>query len=226
MASGRMTNEELWLTSQLAKSLGVQWIDIVPHRGPSDEILLSEDRNPNTNGARLLGLTTDPGAKIPAILEAISAGQVRALVVLAENPLRFGLSTKQLSNLPAFILMNILSNEATEHATVLLPSYAFAEKRGSMINGKGRLQRLNRAVRGPGQARDDWEILRDLNPALTGSNGIFSIEDVFRQMSEAVPEFSGLSLNKIGDLGVQIMQTREPSAMAGQEAGAGAATTR
>src|SRR5207248_8617979 len=130
VASGRMTNEELWLTSQLAKSLGVQWIDIVPHRGPSDEILLSEDRNPNTNGARLLGLTTDPGAKIPAILEAISAGQVRALVVLAENPLRFGLSTKQLSNLPAFILMNILSNEATEHATVLLPSYAFAEKRG------------------------------------------------------------------------------------------------
>jgi NADH-quinone oxidoreductase subunit G len=212
IASGRMTNEELWLTAQLARTLNVQWIDIVPHRGQGDDILLSEDRNPNTNGARLLGLTSDPGAKIPAILQGISAGQVKALVVLAENPVRLGLSTKQLSNLPAFILMNILSNDATEHATALLPSYAFAEKRGSMINGKGRLQRLNRAVRGPGQARDDWEILRDLNQALTGSNGVYTIEDVFRQMSEAVPEFSGLSLSKIGDLGVQLIQVNESPA--------------
>jgi NADH-quinone oxidoreductase subunit G len=212
VASGRMTNEELWLTAQLARTLNVQWIDIVPHHGQGDDILLSEDRNPNNNGARLLGVTSDAGAKIPAILEAISTGQVKALVVLAENPVRFGLSTQQLSNLPAFILMNILSNDATEHATALLPSYAFAEKRGSMINGKGRLQRLNRAVRGPGQARDDWEILRDLNQALTGNNGVYAIEDVFRQMSEAVPEFSGLSLSKIGDLGLQVMQVNESPA--------------
>jgi NADH-quinone oxidoreductase subunit G len=212
VASGRMTNEELWLTAQLARTLNVQWIDIVPHRDQGDDILLSEDRNPNNNGARLLGVTSDAGAKVPAILEAISTGQVKALVVLAENPVRFGLSNQQLSNLPAFILMNILSNDATEHATALLPSYAFAEKRGSMINGKGRLQRLNRAVRGPGQARDDWEILRDLNQALTGSNGVYTIEDVFRQMSEAVPEFSGLSLSKIGDLGLQVMQVNESPA--------------
>ena len=39
-------------------------------------------------------------------------------------------------------------------ATVVLPSSGFAEKRGSMINLKGRLQRLNRAVELPGQARD------------------------------------------------------------------------
>ena len=105
--------------------------------------------------------------------------------------------------------MDILSNDATEHATVLLPSSGFAEKRGSMINGKGRLQRLNRAVRPPGDARDDWEILRDLLQALTGSNGIYSIEDVFRQMSEAVSEFSGLGLSKIGDLGVHLMNVDE-----------------
>ena len=33
VASGRMTNEELWLTAQLVSSLGVKWIDIVPRRG-------------------------------------------------------------------------------------------------------------------------------------------------------------------------------------------------
>ena len=105
--------------------------------------------------------------------------------------------------------MNILANESTEFATALLPSSTFAEKRGSMINGRGRLQRLNRTVRPPGQARDDWEILRDLIHALTGSNGVFTIEDVFRQMSESVPAFSGLSLSKIGDLGIQVLQENE-----------------
>jgi NADH-quinone oxidoreductase subunit G len=94
----------------------------------------------------------------------------------------------------------------------VLPSLGFAEKRGSMINGKGRLQRLNRAVRGPGNARADWEILRDLLQALSGSNGLYSIEDVFRQMSESVPQLAGLSLSKIGDLGVPVMQAQESPA--------------
>ncbi len=61
IASARMTNEELWLTAQLARTLGVELIDIVPRTGPGDDILLSADRNPNANGARLLGITADPG---------------------------------------------------------------------------------------------------------------------------------------------------------------------
>jgi NADH-quinone oxidoreductase subunit G len=213
VASGRMTNEELWLTAQIAKLLGVQWIDIVPRHGPGDDVLLSEDRNPNANGARLiLDLASDPGAKLPAIVEAAKSGQVKALVALGEKPTAFGISGAQLSHLPAFIVMDILSNETTECATALLPGFGFAEKRGSMINGKGRLQRFNRAVRGPGNSRDDWEILSDLLQALGGGNGISSIEDVFRQMSESVPALAGLSLSKIGDLGVHVMQVDESPA--------------
>jgi NADH-quinone oxidoreductase subunit G len=210
VASGRMTNEELWLTAQIAKFLGVQWIDIVPRRGPSDDILLSADRNPNENGARLiLDLAPEPGSKLPAMVEAVKSGQIKALLALGEKPTAFGISKEQISQLPAFIVMDILANETTNFATAVLPGFGFAEKRGSMINGKGRLQRLNRAVRGPGNSRDDWEILRDLLQALGGSNGIFSIDDVFRQMSESVPQFAGLSFSKIGDLGVHVMNVDE-----------------
>ena len=205
LASGGMTNEELWLTAQLARTLGVELIDIVPRTGPSDEILLSADRNPNTNGARLLGVTANPGARLREMVEGVASGRIRALVVLGENPIKIGFTVAQLHALQAFVLMNLLANESTAAATALLPSFGFAEKRGSMINGKGRLQRLNRAVRGPGQARDDWEILRDLIQVYSGRNGIYSIEDVFREMSEAVPALAGLSLSKIGDRGVQVM---------------------
>lgn len=212
LASGRMTNEELWLTSQLARILGVDLIDIVPRTGPGDEILLSTDRNPNTNGARLLGVTSVPGARLHEIASGVASGRIKGLIALGENPIDIGLTPAQLKALPAFVVMNILASEATPAATALLPSFGFAEKRGSMINGKGRLQRLNRAVRGPGQARDDWEILRDLIQACSGQNGIYSIEDVFRQMSESVPQFAGLSLSKISDLGVQVMEAETSEA--------------
>ena len=207
IASGRMTNEELWLAAQLSKMLGVELIDIVPRFGPGDDILLSADRNPNTNGALLLGITANPGARHRDIVEAVASGRVKALVALGEDPIEIGLTVAQLTALQSFVVMNILSDESTSVATALLPSFGFAEKRGSMINGKGRLQRLNRAVRGPGQARDDWEILRDLIQAYSGRNGIYSIEDVFRQMSESVPALAGLSLSKISDLGVQVMES-------------------
>jgi NADH-quinone oxidoreductase subunit G len=212
IASGRMTNEELWLTLQLAKILGVELIDIVPRTGLGDDILLSGDRNPNTNGARLLGVTSKPGAELAAIANAVNSGRVKTLITLGENSIRLGISAEQLQNLSAFIVVDILSNAATEYATVVLPSLAFAEKRGSMVNGDGRLQRLNRAVRAPGEARDDWEILRDLIQACSGQNSIYSIEDVFRQMAEAVAQLAGLSLSKIGDLGIQIMQVNESPA--------------
>ena len=210
IASGRMTNEELWLTSQIARSLGVRYLDIVPRSSPGDDILLSADRNPNTNGAhQILGSAGMAGAQLPEISEAVKTGEIKILITLGENPVPLGISTEHLSELPVFIVMDILANAATEHATVLLPGFGFAEKRGSMINGDGRLQRLNRAVRGPGEARDDWEILRDLLQAIGGSNGIFSIDDVFRQMSEAVPCLTGLSLARIGDLGLHVMEVHE-----------------
>jgi NADH-quinone oxidoreductase subunit G len=154
-----------------------------------------------------MGVTSNPGARLRNIVEAVASGRVKALVALGENPIEIGLTVPQLTALQAFVVMNILSDDSTSAATALLPSFGFAEKRGSMINGKGRLQRLNRAVRGPGQARDDWEILRDLLQAYSVRNGIYSIEDVFRQMSESTPALAGLSLSKISDLGMQVMES-------------------
>src|SRR3954470_22756981 len=212
IASARMTNEELWLTRQLANILGVDLIDILPRFGESDNILLSADRNPNTNGAQALGVTGYPGGRLRDIVEGVASGRIRGLVALGEDATEIGLTSQQLSALPAFVVMSLLENESTKAATALLPSFGFAEKRGSMINGKGRLQRLNRAVRGPGQARDDWEILRDLIQAYSGRNGIYTIEEVFKQMSESVQPLAGLSLSKIGYLGQQVLQIEQTPA--------------
>jgi NADH-quinone oxidoreductase subunit G len=81
-----------------------------------------------------------------------------------------------------------------------------------MINIHGRLQRLNKAVEPAGEARDDWEILRDLLSAAGSTVPFHSIEDVFRAMAQDHAEFAGLNLSKIGDLGVQLLPKPETAA--------------
>jgi NADH-quinone oxidoreductase subunit G len=210
VASARMTNEELWLTKKLIDSIGTTLHDVVPRTGEADHILMDADRNPNTLGAQLFGVTGEKsGHRLPDLAQNIRSGAIKAVVALGENLTSLGLTVEELQKLSALIVMDILPNETTRSATVLLPSSAFSEKRGSMINIKGRLQRLNRATQPPGTARDDWEIIRDLIQQLTGSNGIYLIEDVFKQITESIPEMDGLSLSRIGDQGIQLVEETE-----------------
>ena len=204
IASARMTNEELWMAKRLIDALGTSEFDVVPRIGEADKLLVSADRNPNTRGAQLIGITgSAPGARLPEIADKIRSGAIRAVLTFGEDLGQAGLSASDISKLAALIAVDILPNETTQQATVVLPGSGFAEKRGSMINGKGRLQRLNRAIRSPGQARDDWEIIRDIIQAIgSESNGVYLIEDVFKQIAQAIPEMNGLSLSKIGDQGV------------------------
>jgi NADH-quinone oxidoreductase subunit G len=213
IASGRQTNEELFLTTRLVDALEIgKQHDIVPRLGTADGLLIAADRNPNTSGAKLLGLTTPakPGSRLKKFVEGVRSGAIKVVITLGEDLTKTGLTEEDLIKLEAVIAVDILPNKTTPHATIVLPASAWVEKRGSMINGKGRLQRLNRAVDAPGEARDDWEILRDLIQAVSGSNGLYMIEDVFKSMAGEVKEFAGLSLSKIGDLGVPLLAGTKP----------------
>jgi len=216
VASGRQTNEEMFLTTRLIAALGIaKRHDIVPRVGEADGLLIAADRNPNTSGAKLFGIcAANPGEDLKKLVEGVRSGEIKTIVTLGEDLLETGLTEEDLKKLDAIIALGLLPNKTTPFATVALPASAWCEKRGSMINGKGRLQRLNRAVSAPGEARDDWEILRDLIQAVSGSNGLYMIEDVFKAMAAEVKEFSGLSLSKIGDLGVQLLQDKPAGALA------------
>jgi NADH-quinone oxidoreductase subunit G len=115
-----------------------------------------------------------------------------------------GISETDLKKLDSLVVTAILPDRTTASATVLLPAASWAEKRGSMINVKGRLQRLNQAISPPGEARDDWEILRDLIQAVDGSNGIYTIDELFKQIAAEFSALEGLSLSRIGDVGVDL----------------------
>jgi NADH-quinone oxidoreductase subunit G len=212
--SARLTNEELYLAKRLASALHVTMLDVVPRIGEPDGILIPADRNPNTSGAKTLGATGEtPGAKLKEIIAGVRDGSITGIITLGEDLLECGFTHDDLAKLKALVATGILPTATTAAAHVVLPGAAFAEKRGSMINIHGRLQRLNKAVEPSGEARDDWEILAGLLTEAGNSHALHSIEDVFRAMSQDVPAFAGLNIGKIGDLGIQLLQKPEPAAV-------------
>jgi NADH-quinone oxidoreductase subunit G len=201
IASARMTNEELFLARRLAKALNIELFDVLPRPQKGDGFLISGDGNPNTTGAGLIGVVT---GKLQEIASGVSGGTIKSLLVLGEDALECGVSETDLKKLDSLVVTAILPDRTTANATVLLPAASWAEKRGSMINLKGRLQRLNKAISSPGAARDDWEILRDLIQAVSGSNGAYTIDELFKQIAAEFSALEGLSLSRIGDLGVDL----------------------
>ena len=204
VASARQTNEELWLISKLKSRLGAI-SDSVARSGEADKLLVSADRNPNTNGARLTGICfTEIGTNLQQIANGISSGKIKTLIVFGEDVTKHGVGADLLGKLETLIVSDILPNATTTLAHYLLPGCAHAEKRGTFTNTKGRVQKFMKAVEAPGDARAEWEFLHDLVHNVTGQNGFVTIEGLFNEMAKDVPAFNGLTWAGLGDTGVTV----------------------
>jgi NADH-quinone oxidoreductase subunit G len=209
IASARMTNEELFLCKKLANLLGDVPLTTVPRDGENDGLLIAADRNPNTTGASLIWNTGDPSAKLNVIRDGVRQQAIKVLFSFAEDIVTdAGFTAEDLCALELHVHSHILANPTAQAAHIVLPASAFTEKRGTMINLSGRIQRMNQATMPPGQARDDWEILRDICEALDPSSPtIPSIDNAFKKLAETVPALANLTHARIGELGVSVVDT-------------------
>lgn len=204
IGSARATTEELFLLRQLSRVLGTTLTDVVPYEGAADALLLQADRTPNTSGARLTGVAaTPPGSRLAGIAEGIRDGRIRALVVMAENVTRAGISGALLNKLELLVAIDLQPNAVTGAAHFILPSASFAEKSGTFINGAGRIQRINPAVPSPGNARPESAILADLLCGL-GEPVAATAESIYRMMAEELSPLRGVNWESIGSQGVTI----------------------
>ena len=210
IASGAQTNEELFMMRTLAAELGTEMVAIVPHHQESDDMLISSDRNPNTTGAGLILEIADPTAKLTAIRDGVTNGSIKALVVASEDLTEAGFSAEDLDSLELLVSIFTTTN-ATAHASdIVFPGASSAEKRGSMVNVAGRLQKLHAACTPPADARDDWEIITDLILAITGETpdqAPTSIDHVSEIISTAIASCTGITLASLSDLGETITET-------------------
>ncbi len=92
--------------------------------------------------------------------------------------------------------------DAGAHAAdIILPGAAYTEKAGTYVNNEGRVQTSEKAVFAPGDAREDWTILRALADAFGVSVGFDSFADLRAAMIAAVP---ALGEERLADYGAAL----------------------
>ncbi|SMQ74623.1 NADH dehydrogenase subunit G [Altererythrobacter xiamenensis] len=85
-------------------------------------------------------------------------------------------------------------------ADIILPAASYAEKDGTYVNTEGRVQFAEKAVFAPGDAREDWTILRALADALKVEVGFDSFGELQDAMIAEVPALGEEGLADYGDL--------------------------
>ena len=79
-------------------------------------------------------------------------------------------------------------------ADVVLPGASYAEKSGTYVNLEGRVQRGNRAVFAPGDAREDWTIFRALSEKLGAVLPFDTLDELRAAMALDCPELANEGL--------------------------------
>jgi NADH-quinone oxidoreductase subunit G len=211
IASPEMSNEDLFALRRLVEHRGIRQVGFaVPPRVPGDEdnLLIRADKHPNSRGAELLGMS----GNVAAMLAAARAGRLRCLWIFAHDLFASAWPEPEiraaLAAVPALIWSGTNANATSALAQWVLPAAAWVEREGTFTNFQGRVQRFRTAVPPLGEARPDWEIIGRVLQALGERVSQQRAEHWFRELSEVVPAFAGLTYQSVGD-GGQMVTTSE-----------------
>ncbi|MDP3318902.1 MAG: NADH-quinone oxidoreductase subunit NuoG, partial [Bosea sp. (in: a-proteobacteria)] len=83
-------------------------------------------------------------------------------------------------------------DKGAHRADVILPGSAYTEKSGTYVNTEGRVQMTDRATFPPGDAREDWAVLRALSAALGKTLPFDSLAGLRKALYAAHPHFAAL----------------------------------
>ena len=126
------------------------------------------------------------GRDTKAILDGATAGDIEVVYLLGADEIdatRLG---------KAFVIYQGHHGDRGAHrADVVLPGAAYTEKNATYVNTEGRVQRGRQAVFPPGEAREDWKIIRALSEALDRTLPYDTLAQVRDRMSALNAVFSG-----------------------------------
>ena len=100
-------------------------------------------------------------------------------------------------------------------ADVILPASAYTEKAGTYVNTEGRVQFADKAVFAPGDAREDWTILRALADTLKVTVGFDNFDQLRAAMVAEVPALGEEGLADYGALPASVSGADTPSGAIG-----------
>jgi NADH-quinone oxidoreductase subunit G len=130
-----------------------------------------------------LGFVPDAGGRdVNGIIAGCKSGDIEVLYLLGADEI----DTSDLGS--AFVVyQGHHGDRGARRADVVLPGAAYTEKDGTYVNTEGRVQLARRAVFPPGEAREDWKIVRALSGAIGRPLPFDALRELRRHMWEKYP---------------------------------------
>jgi predicted molibdopterin-dependent oxidoreductase YjgC len=189
----------------LANEQGASDMGARPDALPGEASVTDADARARTAAEWGVEPPVEPGASEPDLLRAFGDG-VRGAFVLGENPavnrLDAETSEQKFAGLDFLVLQDIMPNETTAYADVVLPASAWTEKSGTVTNLDRQVQFIRPTASSPGRARHDFDVLCALGNRLTDVGFNYDEPaDVFAEMTRVNPHYAGMTYREIRDGG-------------------------
>jgi len=167
-----------------------------------------EDDAARAKFERAWGVTIPPknGWHLTEMFEAMGHGELTALYVIGENPAQSeadsSLTLERLRKLEFLVVQDILRTGTVEMADVVFPATAsWCETEGTVTSSERRVQRVRKAVSGPGQSRDDIAIFADLARRFGRDLGQPTAEQLWDELRALSPMHGGMSYARLEESG-------------------------
>ena len=149
----------------------------------------------------------EPGLHLTDMFNAMGRGELRALYVIGENPADseadVNHAREALEGLDILVVQDVFMTRTAEMADVVLPAaLGWAESDGTVTNSERRVQRTRAAIKPPGDARQEIEIISDLARHLGDNSwGQPTAEDLWEELRTVSPMHAGMSWERIENEG-------------------------
>ena len=160
-------------------------------------------------------ILAEKGLTVTEILDAVHAGDIRAMYILGENPAMsdpdVAHARDALAALDCLVVQDIFMTETANYADVILPAAAFAEKTGTVTNTNRQVQMGRPAVSPPGSAKEDWWITTEL-ARRCGLDWHYSHpSEVFAEMGQVMDSLSNITWDRLETEGAVTYPSLSPT---------------
>jgi formate dehydrogenase major subunit len=149
------------------------------------------------------GTSLDPvrGLTVVEIMDAVHDGVIKGIYIMGENPAMSDPDVDHaraaLAKLEHLVVQDIFLTETAFHADVVLPASAWPEKNGTVTNSNRQVQMGRKALKLPGDARQDWWIIQELARRMGVDWRFDDVPDIFAEMKTVMPSLDNISWERL-----------------------------
>ena len=171
-----------------------------PHELPGYRHISDTETRALFEGDWGVSLDSEPGMRIPNMLDAAVDGAFKAIYIQGEDILQSDPNTHHvaagLAAMECVIVHDLFLNETANYAHIFLPGSTFLEKNGTFTNAERRIQ-LVRKVMTPMNGMEDWEVTQRLAQALGLDWNYTHPSQIMYEIARLTPSFAGVTFDRL-----------------------------